>query len=74
MYDYSGCDYLEALKYFFFQATLCYLNQGFKYNEKKMSRTKGQAMTPKRTKFSLNNEPADRKSSISSDGKVLKPV
>ena len=39
-----------------------------------MSRTKGQAMTPKRTKFSLNNEPADRKSSISSDGKVLKPV
>ena len=38
-----------------------------------MSATKGQKMTPKVTRTSLDEEPADRKSSNSPYGKVLKP-
>ena len=40
----------------------------------KRSPTKGQKMTPKFTRFSLDEEPAHRKSSNSPYGKVLKPV
>ena len=40
----------------------------------KGSPTKGQKMTQKVTRFSSDEEPADRKSSNSQYGKVLKPV
>ena len=50
-------------------------NYGFKHNEKNlMSPTKGQKMTPKVTRFSSDEEQADKKSSISPYGKALKPV
>ena len=50
-------------------------NDGFKYNEKNlMSPTKGQKMTPEVTKFASDEKRADRKSSNSPHGKVLKQV
>ena len=39
-----------------------------------MSPTKGQKMTPKVTRFSSDEEQADKKSSNSAYGKALKPV
>ena len=46
----------------------------FSITKNLMSPTKGQKMTSKFTRFSSDEEPADRKSSNSSYGKVLRSV